>query len=160
MKPFLKIEPITAGEDKGSFTDIPNWIDMMRGSPVCQKVGLSHIRFPVDSQQYNPDAQRAAFNYFSSATHPNIVLNESIIFSEAYSVQGVRAIPSVTPAFPHREANLLVAPVAIHEPGIKGLGAEAFKLGENSREIIFQGSGHKEMYSYVNYAASNKGPLV
>ena len=144
--------------DTGSFKDIAKWTDMATDSPPCQKAGLSHIRFPVDLQQYNPIAQRDAFDHFSSVTHVNTALNNSLFLFEGYSVQGVQSIPSDSTAFPHREANLLVAPVVTHEPGDKRLEAEALQFGETLREIIFQGSGEREMYSYVNYASGNEGP--
>ncbi|KAJ5211730.1 FAD binding domain-containing protein [Penicillium cinerascens] len=85
-------------------------------------------------------------------------LNNSFFLFEGYSVQGVQSIPSDSTAFPHREANLLVAPVVTYEPGDKKLESEAFQFGETLREIIFQGSDEKEMYSYVNYASGNEGP--
>lgn len=131
---------------------------MATGSPICQKTGNFYIRFPVDLQQYNPIAQRAAFDHFSTMTHINTALNGSACVFEGYSVDGVKSISSNSTAFPHREANILAAPAAIYEAGDEGLEAEAFQFGTHLRGIFFQGSGQKEMYSYVNYAAGNEGP--
>lgn len=143
---------------KGSFKDIVQWTEMATGSPICQKTGKYYIRFPVDLHQYNPIAQRAAFNHFSNITHINKALNGSTCVFEGYSVHGVKSIPSSSTAFPHRAANILAAPAAIYEAGDEGLEAEAFQFGNQLREMLFQGSGQKEMYSYVNYAAGNEGP--
>jgi serine protease inhibitor len=113
-------------------------------SPPCQRLEQSKSRFPKSLQQYNPAAQRAAFDYFSLITHSNTALNEHTILFEGYSVQRVQAITLNTTAFPHREANLPIAPVSIHKSGDQRLEAEAVKFGEKLREIIFQGSNQKE----------------
>lgn len=138
--------------------EITKWTGMTTSHPACQKSGLSHIRFAVNLHQYNPIAQRAALDYFSSVTHNNPALNRSIFLFEGYSVQGVKSVPSYSSAFPDREANILVASDAIHEPGDPQLEAEAYQFGKTLRDIVFQGIGRQYMYSYVNYAAGDEGP--
>lgn len=129
---------------------------MSNDSPACQKAGLANIRFPVDIQEYNPTAQRTAFDYFSKMTHQNPALTYSLFLFEGYSLQGVKAVPTDSTAFPHRDGNLLVAPLVTYEPAGKELDTKAREFGELLRNIVFEASGQNEMYSYVNYAAGSE----
>ncbi|KKK12152.1 hypothetical protein ARAM_007442, partial [Aspergillus rambellii] len=139
-KPFIEIGPIVTSGDKGTYHDIPTWSGFAIDSPVCMKTGLASMRFPVDLQRYNPLVQRATYDIFSSVTHQNPALNNSMFLWEGYSLQGVQSIPAESTAYPNRAGNLLVSPVITYEPS------------------VHHGSGQKELYAYVNYAFGDEGP--
>ena len=91
-------------------------------------------------------------------THSNPALAYSFFLFEGYSLQGVKSVPADSTAFPHQDANLLVAPVVVYEPAGEGLDSEALEFGESLRNIVFEASDQKKMYSYVNYAAGSESP--
>lgn len=154
----MKLDPATNAAGKGTYKDLPEWTNNANDSPPCQKAGLVNIRFPVDLPKYNPVAQHAAFDTFSSVTRKNPALNNSLFLFEGYSLQGVQDILAESTAFPHREGRLLVSPLVIYEPADENHNLEARAFGESLRQIVFQESGQEKMYSYVNYAFGNEGP--
>ncbi|KAJ5629512.1 hypothetical protein N7528_003169 [Penicillium herquei] len=156
--PFDKLGPVLSMGDKGTYNDLPMWTSNAEDSPPCQKSGLANVRFPVDLQTYNPTTQRLAFDTFSNFTQRFPAFNNSLFLFEGYSLQGVQSIDDESTAFAHREANLLVAPLIIYQPTDKERDAQGMEFGENLRQIVFQGSGQDEMFSYVNYAFGNEGP--
>ncbi|KAJ5087692.1 hypothetical protein N7456_011308 [Penicillium angulare] len=156
--PFTNLGPIMSDGDKGIYTDIAKWIQMEETSPPCQKEGNTQLRFPVDLQEFNPTAQRAAFDLFSKATHETPALAASMLLLEGYSIQGVKAVPADSTAFPNRDANLLISSSLVYKPDGEELDNKAWDFGEKMRQILFKGSGQENMYSYVNYAAGNEGP--
>ncbi|PTU20486.1 hypothetical protein P175DRAFT_0217630 [Aspergillus ochraceoroseus IBT 24754] len=157
-KPFIEIGPIVTSGDKGTYHDIPTWSGFAIDSPVCMKTGLASMRFPVDLQRYNPLVQRATYDIFSSVTHQNPALNNSMFLWEGYSLQGVQSIPAESTAYPNRAGNLLVSPVITYEPSGLEREIEARAFGESLRQIVHHGSGQKELYAYVNYAFGDEGP--
>ena len=144
--------------DKGTYKDIPEWTSNAETSLPCQHAGLANARFPVDLQTYDPPSQRLAFDIFSNFTQKFPAFNNSLFLFEGYSLQGVQNIESDSTAFPHREGNLLVAPLIIYEPGDKAREAQGIRFGEYLRQIVYHGSGQDRMFSYVNYALGNEGP--
>ena len=71
---------------------------------------------------------------------------------EGYSVQGVKAIPSESSAYPFRKDNLLVSPLITYLPAGPELDTTATNLGKDLRRILYEGSQRKELHTYVNYA--------
>ncbi|KAI0394647.1 FAD binding domain protein [Xylariaceae sp. FL0594] len=150
--PFHSLGPLASDTAGGSYTDVPAWTGNANESPPCQKAGLVNIRFPIDLETYNPAAQRQVYDLFASATKTTPALNGSLFLFEGYSLEGVKAVPSSQSAFANRAANLLVAPLLIYPPGSPELDKTAADLGHTLRHILFEGSGQKELYTYVNYA--------
>ncbi|KAJ5713440.1 uncharacterized protein N7483_010621 [Penicillium malachiteum] len=156
--PFDRLGPVMSMGDKGTYKDLPMWTSNAEDSLPCQKAGLVNARFPVDLQSYNPTTQRLAFDTFSNFTQKFPAFNNSLFLFEGYSLQGVQSIEDESTAFPHREGNLLVAPLIIYQPTDKERDAQGVTFGENLRQIVFRGSGQDEMFSYVNYAFGNEAP--
>jgi hypothetical protein len=130
----------------------------MNTSPACQHQGLANLRFPVDLYTYDTKAQRLVFDEFALATQRNPALNRSFFLFEGYSLQAVKAVPADSTAVPFRHNNLLVVPVVVYERQGPLLDAKAAEFGESLRQILFQTSGQKHLYAYVNYAFGNEGP--
>ncbi|KAI1361510.1 FAD binding domain protein [Xylaria arbuscula] len=151
-QPFIDIGPLLTDAAGGSYKDIPVWTGLGNDSPVCQKSGLVNIRFPIDLQVYNVQAQRKAYDLFASATKATPALNGSAFLFEGYSTQGVKKVPHDSTTYRNRQANLLVAPLLTYAPGGEELDRTAAKLGESLRTILYKGSALKEKYTYVNYA--------
>ncbi|KAL7625748.1 hypothetical protein AAE478_004971 [Parahypoxylon ruwenzoriense] len=150
--PFHKLGPIVTDAAGGIYPDLPAWTGNGNESPPCQKAGLVNIRFPIDVDVYNIQAQRKVYDLFASATQETPALNNSLFLFEGYSLQGVQAIPSESTAFPFRGDNLLLAPLIVYPPGGPKLDKKAAKLGEDLRQILHEGSGRSELHTYVNYA--------
>lgn len=150
--PFLDLDPIATDAAGGKYTDLARWTSNSNESPPCQKVGLVNTRFPIDLAIYNTEAMRKAYDLFASVTQQTPALNGSLFLYEGYSLQGVQAIPSESTAYPYRDDTLLLAPLIIYPPGGPELEKTAAKLGEDMRQILYEGSGRSELHTYVNYA--------
>ncbi|KAJ8108436.1 hypothetical protein ONZ43_g6425 [Nemania bipapillata] len=151
-EPFNILGPLTTDAASGTYTDLAAWTGNSIGAPPCQKSGLVNLRFPIDLQTYNVAAQRKVYDLFASATRTTPALNGSLFLFEGYSLQGVKAIPNDQTAFPNRGANLLVSPLLTYAPNTPALDQTAADLGESLRQILYEGSGLKELHTYVNYA--------
>ncbi|RYC58252.1 hypothetical protein CHU98_g7969 [Xylaria longipes] len=151
-EPFHSLGSLATEAAGGSYTDLPAWTGNSNDAPPCQKAGLVNIRFPIDLQTYNVAAQRKVYDLFASTTKTTPALNGSLFLFEGHSLDGVKAIPSDQTAFPNRAANLLVSPLLSYAPSTPALDKTAADLGERLREILYKGSGQKELHTYVNYA--------
>ncbi|RYP31091.1 hypothetical protein DL767_005935 [Monosporascus sp. MG133] len=67
-------------------------------------------------------------------------------------IETVKAVPSESTAFPFRGDKLLISSLIIYEPGGPELDKKAADLGETLRQILHEGGGRKELYTYINYA--------
>lgn len=63
------------------------------------KLALSVIRFPVDVQYYNSQAQREVHDLFTKETSEKPVFSSFYIILEGCPVNGVKSIPSEASAF-------------------------------------------------------------
>lgn len=77
---------------------------------------------------------------------------------EGYSQQGVKALSEDATAFAYRSDNLLVAPLLTYKPAGPALDQVAHKLGNQIRDVLFQGSGQTSLNTYVNYAYGDETP--
>ncbi|KAI1141494.1 FAD binding domain protein [Hypoxylon sp. FL0543] len=150
--PFQALGPVATDAAGGSYTDLPAWTGNANTSPPCQKAGLVNVRFPIDVDSYNIDAQRKAYDLFASTTQQTPALNNSLFLFEGYSLQGVKAVPQKSTAFPFRGDNLLLSPLITYAPAGPDLDQAAAKLGNDLRQILYEGSGRSELHTYVNYA--------
>jgi hypothetical protein len=137
--------------DNGTYNDLAAWTGIALDSPPCQKDGHVNPRFPLYLDEYNVTAMEAAWSIFSSAVSSGPFTGSLFMF-EGYSTQGVRAVDDASAAFAFRDANVLSAPLITYEPAGPALDAKAKALGDELRDVLFQGSGQKEMRTYVNYA--------
>ncbi|KAI0910044.1 hypothetical protein F4823DRAFT_591970 [Ustulina deusta] len=150
--PFHDLGPIFTTSAGGSYTDLPTWIGQDNESPSCQKLGFVNVRFPIDLEFYNGTAQQSAYELFASRTQEFPALNNSVFLFEGYTTKGVKAIPSESSAFPSRMDNLLISPLLVYPPAGSELDQTAAKLGEDLRQILYEGSQRTELHTYVNYA--------
>ncbi|KAI0804998.1 FAD binding domain protein [Xylaria sp. FL0064] len=139
--PFHELGPLASDAAGGSYTDLPAWTGNSNDALPCQNAGLVNLCF-----------LRKVYDLFPSAIKAVLALNGSLFLFEGYSLQGVKAIPSDQTAFPNRAGNLLVSPLLTYAPSSPALDKIAADLGESLRQTLFEGSGQKELYTYVNYA--------
>ncbi|KAL2012773.1 hypothetical protein VTN00DRAFT_298 [Thermoascus crustaceus] len=156
--PFRELGAAVLASGSGTYKDLPAWTGNANVSPPCQKNGdVNILRFPIDLQSYSVKAQRVAFDKFARVTSEIPQLNRSMFLFEGYSLQGFKAVPANSTAFPFRHDNLLVAPLIIYESDPK-LDATAIAFGEDLRQILSQESGETELRAYVNYAFGEEQP--
>ncbi|OJJ46861.1 hypothetical protein ASPZODRAFT_1838315 [Penicilliopsis zonata CBS 506.65] len=155
--PFRDLGPaITAGQT-GTYLDLPKWNGLDLDALPCQKMGFANVRFPVNIQSYDLPARRAVFDAFARTTSEMPQFAYSFIMFEGYTLQGVKAIPEDSTAFPHRADAIIVAPVLVYQPD-STLDETASRFGEELREIIHRAGGSMELHAYVNYASGTESP--
>ncbi|KAF1948943.1 FAD-binding domain-containing protein [Byssothecium circinans] len=155
--PFTSLGPVASEGEGGDYRDLPRWTGNHNEGPVCTKAGLANIRFPIDLQVYDIPAQRKVYDVFASTLKQTPAFSNSLCLFEGYSLQGVKAIPSKSTAFPFRDSNLLVAPLIIYKEDGEELGKKAQAFGTELRDILHKASGRTELRAYVNYAFGNEG---
>jgi hypothetical protein len=160
-KPFLKLGPITTQSLSGTYRDLAAWTGISLDATPCQKTGNANPRFPIYLKSYNTTAQGLVYDLFRQATtNASSPFSNSLFMFEGYSQQGVKAIRDDASAFAYREDNLLVAPLLTYTPNGPGLDEVASKLGNQIRQILYEGSGEASLNTYVNYAYGDETPLA
>ncbi|KAJ5832859.1 hypothetical protein N7474_001170 [Penicillium riverlandense] len=151
-QPFHDIGPLSVTPQAGTYKDLAEWTGIALSSPPCQKAGFANPRFPIYLQAYNVPAQKKAWDIYAPAIRGSSAFNNSIFMFEGYSVEGVHAIDSASSAFAFRSENLLAAPLINYMPAGPALERKAADLGNQLRNILFEGTGRKDIRAYINYA--------
>ncbi|KFY01573.1 hypothetical protein V490_00837 [Pseudogymnoascus sp. VKM F-3557] len=158
-KPFNDLGPIVTTPTSGTYLDLAKWTGISLSDTPCQKTGNANPRFPIYLKSYNPTAQRKVYDLFAQATtNASTPFSGALFMFEGYSTQGVKAIGDDATAFAYRSDNLLVAPLLTYTPNGKALEDQAFKLGNQMRQILYEGSGQTSLNTYVNYAYGDETP--
>ncbi|KAK7914201.1 hypothetical protein PG985_011904 [Apiospora marii] len=156
--PFHQLGPIKSEPRSGTYRDLAAWTGISLADGPCQKTGNANPRFPIYLKQYNPQAQRKVYELFCEATTGSDArFANSLFMFEGYSMQGVQAFADDASAFAYRSDNLLVAPLLIYPPG-EEMNREARRLGNQTRQVLFEGSGMPTLETYVNYAYGDETP--
>lgn len=158
-KPFNDLGPIVTTPTSGTYLDLAKWTGISLSDTPCQKTGNANPRFPIYLKSYNPAAQRKVYDLFAQATtNASTPFSGALFMFEGYSTQGVKAISDDATAYAYRSDNLLVAPLLTYTPNGKALEDQAFKLGNQMRQILYEGSGQTSLNTYVNYAYGDETP--
>ncbi|OBT88352.1 hypothetical protein VE02_02285 [Pseudogymnoascus sp. 03VT05] len=158
-KPFHDLGPIVVQPTSGTYLDLAKWTGISLSDTPCQITGNANPRFPIYLKSYNTTAQRQAYDLFSQATTAaSTPFSNALFMFEGYSTQGVKAIRDDSTAYAYRSDNLLVAPLLTYKPNGKALDDQAFKLGNQIRQVLFEGSGQTSLNTYVNYAYGDETP--
>lgn len=159
-QPFRNLGSVFIHSGFGQYKDLPTWTGFDKKSPPSLKIGLSAIRFPVNVQNYNIQAQREVFEIFARETLDTPEFSNSFCMFEGYGVHGVKAIASESTAFPHRDDNITICPVVLYDNKAQDLelDAKAIAFGEKLRQTIFAASSQRELHAYVNYASGDEKP--
>ncbi|KAM7187212.1 hypothetical protein V8F20_011058 [Naviculisporaceae sp. PSN 640] len=155
--PFHAIGPFSVDPVVGDYRDLARWVGIDLAAPPCQKAGLANPRFPVYLEKYNATAQQQIYNIFKAGTNTSSPFHNSLFMFEGYSLQGVKAVPSASTAFAWRGDNLLIAPLLQYTPAGPALDAAAKALGNQLRQVLYEGAGYTEPHAYVNYAYGDEG---
>ncbi|KAH8585523.1 FAD binding domain-containing protein [Bisporella sp. PMI_857] len=152
-QPFLDLGPIITQASSGSYRDLAKWTGISLNDTPCQKTGNANPRFPIYLKSYNTTAQGLVYELFRQATtNASSPFSNSLFMFEGYSQQGVKAISKDATAFAYRGDNLLVAPLLTYVPNGRALDKLAFKLGNQIRQVLYEGGGETSLHTYVNYA--------
>ncbi|KUJ24545.1 FAD binding domain-containing protein [Mollisia scopiformis] len=152
-QPFLDIGPISNSSLNGTYLDLAAWTGIALDSGPCSKTGNANPRFPIYLKSYNSTAQALVYELFKQATtNASTPFSNALFMFEGYSQQGVKALGDDASAFAYRADNLLVAPLLTYAS--TGLASDevAYKLGNQIRQILYEGSGETTLNTYVNYA--------
>ncbi|KAG9232703.1 hypothetical protein BJ875DRAFT_513893 [Amylocarpus encephaloides] len=159
--PFKKIGPIATQALNGTYLDLAKWTGISLADVPCQKTGNANPRFPIYLKLYNATAQKPVYDLFRQATtNASTPFSNSLFMFEGYSQGGVKAISDDATAFAYRADNLLVAPLLTYTPNGTALDAFASKLGNQMRNILYEGSGETSLNTYVNYAYGDETPVA
>ncbi|KAK9369875.1 hypothetical protein V1509DRAFT_638558 [Lipomyces kononenkoae] len=160
-EPFYNIGPISSQAQSGTYLDLAAWTGISLADPPCQKTGEANPRFPIYLKSYNATAQRQVYDIFSSlVTNSSGPFGSALFMFEGYSQQGVKAFPDNATAFAYRSDNLLVAPLLTYKLDGPELDAYVAQVGNQIRQILYEGSGDSSLHAYVNYAYGDETPLV
>jgi hypothetical protein len=149
---FHDIGPISIEPASGTYLDLATWTGIALNSTPCQNGGLANPRFPIYVESYNTTAQKLAYDAFATAVQGDSAFNNSLFMFEGYSTIGVRSVDSDSSAFAFRGDHLLLAPLLSYTPDGGELDAEATRVGNGIRQILYEGTGRSELHTYVNYA--------
>ncbi|KAK6700589.1 FAD-linked oxidoreductase chry5 [Fusarium graminearum] len=156
--PFQELKPLAVDAKKGVYTDLAKWVGVTTEDGPCQKNGAMNPRFPIYLQDYNPAAQKKAFNYFADNIRGDSIFNGSLVTFDGYSTEGVKAIDSKSTAFAYRNQNILVGPLLSYQSNGTATDEKASEIGHKVRDILHEGTGRDTVPVYVNYAFGDEGP--
>ncbi|CZR68237.1 probable FAD-dependent oxygenase [Phialocephala subalpina] len=152
-QPFLDLGPLSNSSLSGTYRDLAAWTGISLDSTPCAKTGNANPRFPIYLKSYNTTAQGLVYDLFKQATtNASTPFSNALFMFEGYSQQGVKAINDDATAFAYRADNLLVAPLLTYTPNGPALDEVAYKLGNQIRQVLYEGSGETSLNTYVNYA--------
>jgi hypothetical protein len=158
-QPFHNLGPIVVQPASGTYLDLAKWTGISLSDTPCQITGNANPRFPIYLKSYNTTAQRQVYDLFTQATtNASTPFSNALFMFEGYSTQGVKAISDGATAYAYRSDNLLVAPLLTYKPNGKALDDQAFKLGNQIRQVLYEGSGQTSLNTYVNYAYGDETP--
>ncbi|KAH7564380.1 hypothetical protein BM1_01427 [Bipolaris maydis] len=156
--PFHDIGPLTITPQSGSYLDLAKWTSIALDSPPYQDFGFNNPRFPIYTSTYNITAQRKAYDlYVSAISGADNPYYNSIFMFEDYPSDSVRHRDNSASAFGFRNDYLLSAPLIIYNFTGQAQDDTVKQLGTQLRNIIWEGTGRKELHTYVNYAYGDEG---
>lgn len=154
-KAFHDLNPLKTTPQTGTYNDVAAWVGIALDSPPCQDTGFGTPRFPIYTKAYNTTAQKKAYDLYASVIGGSASpYTNSIFMFEDYASEGIRSRSADASAFAFRDAHILAAPLIIYAPGNATEDAAVRKLGYELREILREGTGSKELHTYVNYGKS------
>ena len=144
--PLYALQPIDVVQKWVDFRHVNSIAGADKNGPDCVE-GLGRQLFPTDLYSYDLHNLRTVLDMF--ATFPP-VLGSSVMLLEGYPVNGVRAIPPNSTAYPDRSRNILASPLFQYPPNNAILDREVAALGREVRSAMQNGIG--DLSAYVNYA--------
>jgi hypothetical protein len=150
---FKKLGPIIDSPSNGTYLDLAALTGISLADGPCQKTGNANPRFPIYLKSYNTTAQKKVYDLFAQATtNASTPFSGALFMFEGYSQAGVKAPGDAATAYAYRADNLLVAPLLTYMPNGTALDKLASKIGNEIRDVLFEGSGEATLNTYVNYA--------
>ena len=105
-QPFFDLGPVLHNDSSVPYPSLASATGLGDDSFTCAH-GYNRIQYPVGLLTYNVSNTREVYDIFKQQTVETPALNLSTTVFEGYSLEGVKAVPSDSTAYPHREDNIL-----------------------------------------------------
>lgn len=105
-KPFFDLNPSIHNDSTVPYPSVASATGLGDEGLSCQH-GYKRLQFPVGLLAYNVTKTRAVYNLFKQQMIATPALVNATVVFEGYSLEGVKAVPSDSTAYPHREDNIL-----------------------------------------------------
>lgn len=149
--PFKAFGPVSTNEGQVPYSQIANASHTDVDDPLCSH-GTQRMQFAADLLTYNVTTNRAIYEVYKNKTIGNPAFQGTIVVFESYSLQGIKAVPFNSTAYPHRGDNIIWTLVIQYDPD-PSLDAAAISWGEETREMVHAGQAPgSDLNVYVNYA--------
>ncbi|KAL9577457.1 MAG: hypothetical protein Q9212_006351 [Teloschistes hypoglaucus] len=149
-KPFFDLGPVFHNDSSVPYPILASATGLGDEDFSCAH-GLNRIQYPVGLLNYNVSNTRAVYNKFKQQTAAVPAFNLSTVVFEGYSLEGVKAVPSQSTAYPHREDNILASILAVYAPN-SSLDSIAVTWARQMRDLMHAGQPGRKLNVYVNYA--------
>ena len=104
--PFLALGPSFHNDSSVPYPTLASATGLGDDGFSCQH-GYNRLQYPVGLLTYNVSNTREVYEVYKQQTLGTPALNLSTVVFEGYSLEGVKAVPSDSTAYPHREDNIL-----------------------------------------------------
>ncbi|KAL8704812.1 MAG: hypothetical protein Q9201_002044 [Fulgogasparrea decipioides] len=149
-KPFFDLGPVFHNDSSVSYPTLASATGLGDEDFSCAH-GFNRLQYPVGLLNYNVSNTRAVYNLFKQQTTAVPALNLSTVVFEGYSLQGVKAVPPDSTAYPHREDNILASILAVYARN-PSLDNTAVTWARKVRDLMHAGQPGRRLNAYVNYA--------
>lgn len=155
IAPFRALKPLSVTNGTATYPQLASITGNGIDDVICQNDNLNRVRYPIYIDEYVPDAPRAVFDLFNTATAQYPALNNSLMLFEGLSSQAVAAVDIDSTAVPVRDYFVLASPVVTYAPD-PSLDTIAQEFGNNLRLTLYNASASTELHAYVNYAVGTE----
>ncbi|KAI4226647.1 MAG: hypothetical protein L6R36_003013 [Xanthoria steineri] len=149
-KPYFDLGPVFHNDSMVAYPELASATGLGDEDFSCAH-GFNRVQYPVGLLNYNVSNTRAVYNLFKEQTVAVPALNLSTVVFEGYSLQGVKAVPAASTAYPHREDNILASILAVYAPN-PSLDSVAIPWARKIRDLMHSGQPGRQLNAYVNYA--------
>ena len=104
--PFFALGPSFHNDSSVPYPTLASATGLGDNDFSCQH-GYNRLQYPVGLLTYNVSNLREVYQVYKQQTLSTPALNLSTVVFEGYSLEGVKAVPSDSTAYPHREDNIL-----------------------------------------------------
>ncbi|KAL8990450.1 MAG: hypothetical protein Q9177_000900 [Variospora cf. flavescens] len=149
-KPYFDLGPVFQNDSMVAYPTLASASGLGDEDFSCAH-GFNRVQYPVGLLNYNISSIRAVYELFKEQTLAVPALNLSTVVFEGYSLQGVKAVPAASTAYPHREDNILASILAVYAPN-PSLDSTAIPWARKIRDLMHTGQPGRKLNAYVNYA--------
>ncbi|KAL8897784.1 MAG: hypothetical protein Q9192_002412 [Flavoplaca navasiana] len=146
-KPYLDLGPVFHNDSMVAYPTLASATGLGDEDFSCAH-GFNRVQYPVGLLNYNVANARPVYELFKKQTLAIPALNLSTVVFEGYSLQGVKAVPAASTAYPHREDNIL----ACQSTPLTHPSTPLPSSGPAIRDLMHAGQPGGKLNAYVNCA--------